>query len=470
MVRLFRVTDDVRLSLGMIVRAAVIPAAFALALGLGACSNAPSTEVLAGAGSDAEGSGAGVSGQPVLQAVLEPNNALMADPGQGWTEVDRWYTEGALTHWGTGCSGFDRLGDIFNHGTPETVVWARDGDRLFQRTDDFGWDAAEFADVVEQVPSTCPTVEIGAITVSTTAVEPATLGPAADRITDGDSQGRVVAIAFDAYPHPSLETDIATPEFEAARPTWMVVATRHNVVSQLVYSPGGGSGAERLPDLVAAQLDALLATPIEATGPFEKSAPPPSVAAGTATDVELFVDPLTCRNDGFVEHDGIRWTLAEPVPYERWDRNPIIGDLAMDGTTALLTAHPGPPPVLGEELADVGDGTDREPQLLEGFTVAMTTGAVEAVCIPWEHPEPVVPSNRIGRLDCDDRPFDEIVIPDDGQAPEDLALEANPQTIGIQSDGPLQWSGLDGGGRVVVALFLGDADDANWQIFTCSAP
>lgn len=462
----------------MIVRAAVVGTGLALVLGLGACSDPPSNEVIAaadgavpedGAAADDDAAADGESGQQVLRAVLEPDDALLTDPGEGWTEVDRWYTEGAMTHWGTGCSGFDRLGDIFNHGTPQTVVWARGDDRLFQRTDDFGWEAGEFADVVEQVPSTCPSVEIGATTVSTTAVEPATVGSAADRITDGDPQGRVVAIAFDAYPHPSLETDIATPEFQPGRPAWMVVATRHNVVSQLVYSPGDRSGPERLPDLVTAQVDTLLEAPVEATGPFEQAGPPPSVAPGTATDVELFVDRLTCRNDGFVEHDGIRWALVEPVPYEWRGRIPILGDLAMDGTAAVFTAHPGPPPVLGE-VAEEGTGASGEPQPLEGFSVAMTTGAVPAECVTWERPEPAAPSNRIGRLDCDDRGVTEVVIPDEGQEPEDLAFEADPQTVGVQSDGPLRWSGLDGGGRVVVALFLGDADDANWQIFTCSPP
>jgi hypothetical protein len=177
--------------------------------------------------------------------------------------------------------------------------------------------------------------------VSTTAVDPSALGAAADRITEGDPRGRVVAIAFDAYPRPSRDTDIATPEFEPGRPTWMVVATRHNVVSQVVYSPGDGSGPERLPDLSGAQIDALLTTPVEATGPFEKTAPPPSVAPGTATNVELFVDPLTCRKNGVVEHNGISWILAEPVPYEWRGRKPIVGDLAMDGTSAHFTAHPG---------------------------------------------------------------------------------------------------------------------------------
>ncbi|MEL7157745.1 MAG: hypothetical protein AAFN30_14240 [Actinomycetota bacterium] len=400
--------------------------------------------------------------------MLEPANALITDVGAGWTEVDRWYTEGAMTHWGTGCSGFDRLGDIFNHGTPQTVVWARGDERLFQRTDDFGWDAREFADAVEQVPSTCPTVEIGATTVSVTAVDSDAVRSAADRITRDDPEGRVVAIAFDAYPHPSLETDTATPEFEPGRPTWMVVATRHNVVSQLVYSPADGTGVGDLPELVAAQVEALLATPIEASGPVEQPAPPPSVAPGTAIDVGLFVDAFTCRNDGFVELDGIRWALAEPVPHEWRERNPIRGDLAMDGTTALFTAYPGPPPVPGEASAD--DGTGREPPPLDGFTVALTTGAVPADCSPWEVSEPAAPTSKIGRLDCDDRPVTEVVVPDVGQTPDDLAVEANPQTVRVQSDGPLQWSGLDGGGRVIVAVFLGDAENADWQIFTCASP
>ena len=439
--------------------AAALALGLALAVVLGACSEGTTTEISAG-------DGASGSGQPVLAAVLEAANAQVTDFGDGWTEVDRWHTEGSMTHWDTGCSDFDRLGDIFNHGTPETVVWARGDDRLFQRTDDFTWDAGDFAAVVERIPSSCPTVDATALTVAVDAVDPTALGPAAERITEGDPQGRVVAIALDAYPHPSLETDIATPEFEPDQPTWMVVATRHNVVSQVVYAPADGDPAG-LPDVVAAQVDALLATPIEAHGPIERPAPPPLVAPGTALDVELFVDSSTCRNDGFVDVDGVRWSLAEPIPFEWRGRLPIVGDLAMDGIEAEFTAHAGPPSIPGEDVAD--DGTGEGPVWLDGFTVAMTTGMTEAVCHSWHDPESESgpPSSLIGRLDCDDRPVNEAVFPDTGQDPEDLAMEANPQTVRVESDGPLQWSGINGGGWVVVALFLGDADDADWQVFTC---
>lgn len=215
-----------------------------------------------------------------VSAVLEPANTLIDDPGPGWAEVGRWYTEGSMTQWGTGCSGFDILGDIFNHGTPQTVVWERDGDYLFQRTDDFGWDAGGFADAVAQVPTKCPSVDVGSTTVSVRAVDPSLISSTAERVTSGDPNGRLEAIALDAYPHPSAQTDIATPEFEAGRPTWMVIATRHNVVSQLVYSPAPGSGSGSLADLVIAQVDALLDAPTEATMPISRSAPPASVARG----------------------------------------------------------------------------------------------------------------------------------------------------------------------------------------------
>ncbi len=434
-------------------------------LGLAACSS-DSTEVQAGTELAQEAPN-GVD-QPVLEAVLEPTNALMSDPGEGWDEVDRWFTEGAMTHWGSGCSAFDQLGDIFNSGTPVTVVWAKGDDHLFQRTDDFGWDANDFARTVDSVPADCPSVEIGATTVNVTAVDTATLGPAADQITQGDPTGRLVAIAFDAYPHPSLETDISTPEFEPGRSAWMVVATRHNVVSQMVYGPGGDSGAEGLAELVSAQVDALLATPIEAEGPFEPAPPPPSVEPGTITDVELFVDPQTCANDGHIEHDGIRWGLVDAVPRSWQGIVPIRGDLEVDGVDGVFSAYPGPPPVPGEEPAL----NDEEVAPLEGFSVRVTTGPIPSECLTWEDPADDVPtdSSTIGRLDCDDRGYDELVIPDTGQTPEELAAQADPQTVSVESDGPLQWSGLNGGGRVIVALFLGDADDANWQIFTCASP
>lgn len=182
----------------------------------------------------------------------------------------------------------------------------------------------------------------------------------------------------------------------------------------------------------------------------------------------------TCRNDGFIEHDGIRWLLAGPVPLQWRGRNPIVGDLAMDGTSAVFIAHPGPPPVPGEvgaeDEAESGSQSDGGLQSLDGFTVALSSDAAQADCHPWSSPDGGPPSGQIGRLDCDDRGVNEVVIPDEGQSPEDLAFDAHPQTVAIQSDGPPQWSGLDGGAWVVVALFLGDADVADWQIFTCSEP
>ena len=54
-----------------------------------------------------------------------------------------------------------------------------------------------------------------------------------------------------------------------------------------------------------------------------------------------------------------------------------------------------------------------------------------------------------------------------GRAPDEVAAEVAPQTDTIESDGPLMWSALDGGSRVIAAVFLGDAENADWQIFTC---
>ena len=253
-----------------------------MALIAAACGGS-STELQAGAGVTPDpGAGAGAT-ERALAAVVEPANAMIDDLGDGWEQVDRWHTEGAMTHWGTGCSDFDRLGDIFNRGTPETVVWARGGDRLFQRTDDFGWDAAEFAEAVARVPSTCPAVEIGSVaTVSVTAIDPARLGSVTGRHTEDDPTARLVAIALDAYPHPSPETRHRHPGVRA-RPGH-VDGDRHPPQTSSRRSstrrPTGSTTARPQvtpASVVAAQIDALLAAPIEATGPFFEAEPPPSV-------------------------------------------------------------------------------------------------------------------------------------------------------------------------------------------------
>ncbi len=426
-------------------------AIFAMLAVATACS-AASTEIEAGA-SD---SGTGTSG--TLQAVLEPTNALVEDFGDDWEQVGRWYTEGSMTSWSTGCSDFDRLGDIFNYGTPETVVWARGDDRMFQRTDDLGWDAAQFAATVQAIPDSCPAVEVGQVAVATTLEATSNLGSAPGRITDGDPNGQVVAIKLDAYPHPSPETDIATPEFEPGRDTWMIVATRHNVVSQLVFSPDPErSSTDELASVVAVQIDALLGTPVEASGPFEQAAPPPSVEPGSVANAELYVDPVTCANDGMIDvsigSEEIRWRLTQAVPLAWRGRTPILGHLTFDGTDAEFTAD-----------VDV---------LLESFTVSMTTGAVQTVCLPWDEPEPSpddVPNTNDRPLDCDDRPIEENRFPDEGQDVLELAKQANPQVIEVRPLQPLFWGGFDGGGRIVVELALGDVENADWQIFTCAQP
>ncbi len=401
--------------------------------------------------------------------MLEPANALVEDFGDGWQQVDRWYTEGSITQWDADCSDFNRLGDIFNYGTPETVVWQQGGDQMFQRTDDFGWDAGQFAATALQIPNNCPSVEVGSGTVEIAGAALSELGPAPDRIGEGDPNGQVVAIKLSAYPHPSPETDIATPEFEPDRLTWMVIATRHNVVSQLVYSPAPElSTTDRLVKAVEAQINALLETPIEATGPFQQAEPPLSVAPGTIADAELYVDPVECANDGTVdietESGNVRWLLTEPVPTEWRGRLPILGDLTVDGSEAEFSAYPGPPPIPGEASVDVNADL-----FLEGFTVGMTTGAIRDSCHLWEAPDDV-PKSVSRPLDCDDRPIEEDRFPDEGQDLLDLAQAANPEVVEVRPLEPLIWAGFDGGGRIVVELALGDIENPDWQIFTCANP
>ncbi len=416
------------------------------------------------------GSAAASAERDTLDAVLEHLNTQITDPGSGWVETGRWWTEGSLTDWTTPCEAFNRLGDMFNAGTPETVVWDRDGDALFQRTDDFGWDAVAFARDIEVIPDRCSDVQIGSLTVAVEPVDRAVLGDVVDRITDGDPQGVVVAIRFDAYPVPSLETDISTPEFEPGRGAWMVIATRHNVVSQIVFSPRDGFDGAQLRDLVERQIAALVDADPETTGPIVRPAGPIEVDPGWVADAELFVDPVDCRNGGHLELDGVRWLLAEPVPFEWRGITPILGDFDFGGTSGDFTAYPGPPAVPGEEgeeAVDVDEADDEDAMERDGFTVSLTTGFVDTECDTWEQEPPTERPTSIGPLDCDDRGIVEVRFAEDGVDPSALATEHVPDAVEAVASDPLMWNAVDATGDVVGVLFLGDDAEPDWQIFTC---
>lgn len=73
----------------------------------------------------------------------------------------------------------------------------------------------------------------------------------------------------------------------------------------------------------------------------------------------------------------------------------------------------------------------------------------------------------VGRLDCTPGYVSEVRVPDTGQSPLEIAKEADPNVVIVEPGEPLWHSGLDAEGNVVVELALGDADRADYQVWTC---
>lgn len=83
--------------------------------------------------------------------------------------------------------------------------------------------------------------------------------------------------------------------------------------------------------------------------------------------------------------------------------------------------------------------------------------------------EPFVPPRftEIGRLDCAPNYVEETRVPDTGQDPLEIAQDADPDVVAVEPGEPLWHSGLDVEGNVIVELALGDADGADYQVWTC---
>lgn len=83
--------------------------------------------------------------------------------------------------------------------------------------------------------------------------------------------------------------------------------------------------------------------------------------------------------------------------------------------------------------------------------------------------QPFVPPKftEIGRLDCAPNYVKETRVPDTGQDPLEIAQDADPDVVAVEPGQPLWHSGLDAEGNVIVELALGDADGADYQVWTC---
>lgn len=83
-------------------------------------------------------------------------------------------------------------------------------------------------------------------------------------------------------------------------------------------------------------------------------------------------------------------------------------------------------------------------------------------------PRPV--RHSVGRLACGDGVVVEKRLSDTGQEPLDIAREAAPATVDVVAGGPLEWWGTDADGTVIVALALGDVENADYQVWVCDPP
>ncbi|MCP5031931.1 MAG: hypothetical protein GY939_09030 [Actinomycetia bacterium] len=388
------------------------------------------------AGSDVEPFPSTAGTRPPLEAVLESRNAVIDDLPAEWTQQDQWFIEGGETMWDTGCTSFDRLADVYLSDTPTITVWTSAGAEITQRVASLNWDAPAYLASVQSLPKVCPTLEIDGATIEVRSLTD-------DGVINYVPSSDWAVIELSAYPVPDQATELDTPSFALDRPTYLVVLVRHNVVSQLFIATEGELGRELVEGVVIAADQALQGSPVEGTGPFTAPTPPPTAPPQTLDAVELTVDRTQCRNDGRFTVDGIGFALAEGVPLEWRDIDPLIGDVVINGATATFT---GP----------------------DGQSVTLDSGSVNADCPTWETSPPKPPSETWGRLDCTGRGLTEVRTPDEGQTPKSLATAAQPEVVTVEAGHPLQWWGLDGSGTVVVAVLLGDAIPANYQIITCT--
>ena len=141
-----------------------------------------------------------------------------------------------------------------------------------------------------------------------------------------------------------------------------------------------------------------------------------------------------------------------------WTRDEPFDGLCA-GVGVMLDTHV-------ELSAPVGDRS-----LLDGGTVPPSVVDFEASDGP---PPPStageVDSSSLGRLACSPGVVVEERFPDTGQDPVEIAREAAPAVVEVESGQPLWWWGLNENGTVVVGLALGDSDGADYQVWTCDPP
>ena len=380
---------------------------------------------------------------PTLDAVLEPMNAVVDDFGPGWEPVDRWFTEGPEVEWTTDCGPFNDL-DVFARSGPDTSVWRSESAVMVHRVQSLESETAAYAGAVAVVAEACPTITAEGPTVTLTTID---AGAAFGH--DGEDIS-VSAIGFDSFPIASREADLSTPIFDPNRPTWQVTLVRYNTVSQVIYSPTAASVVgfddppEELRQVVGQAWEELSAAPVEATGPFEQSGPPPTPGDQVVHDVVLRLG-FDCFENSAISVGGIVFRLIDPLPEDWLGLIEVRGSATIEGELATFVAE-------------------------DGTTLRLSSGATESSCTFWESMEmPNPPDTDTGRLDCG-RPAADLIESrhaDTGQGPDALAAAEIPGTVALEQENPLIWWAVDAEGTVLAGIFLGDADGADYQIFRC---
>ncbi len=100
--------------------------------------------------------------------------------------------------------------------------------------------------------------------------------------------------------------------------------------------------------------------------------------------------------------------------------------------------------------------------LLDGGTIPATMASFPPSDIPPEDDD-----SSLGRLECSPEAVVEERVPDTGQDPLEIAQASAPDVVEVQPGQPLWWWGLNQDGTVIVALALGDATGADYQVWTC---
>jgi hypothetical protein len=198
--------------------------------------------------------------------------------------------------------------------------------------------------------------------------------------------------------------------------------------------------------------DGLVAARWQPVGPVDSE----------ATVLSIAVEGGACATDG--EPDVLTEVIAVDVD-ERADQ-------------VVVTAWTRDKPLQGP-CPGVGVTLDREVELTAplGDRQLLDGGRTPPAEVEWptsgDEPPATGTEDRestLGRLDCGDGRLVERRVPDRAQDRLEIARAAAPAVVEMEPGQPRWWWGLNDAGAVVVALALGDAVGADYQLWACDPP